>query len=109
MAKYDPLNDRLRETRGNEVRLSFGEIERLLGAQLPKGAREKRTWWANDESGHAAAWTAAGFEADVDLEGQTVVWRRAGEGGRLDHAYELYEAGVEQPELSQRPGRSREA
>ena len=98
MGKYDPLHERLRETRGREVRLSFAEIEGLLGAGLPKVARERRTWWANDESGHAAAWTAGGFEADVDLNGQTGVYRRASgdEGGPLDQAYELYEAGVEQ-------------
>jgi hypothetical protein len=98
MAKYDPLKDRLRDTRGDEVRLSFKDIEALIGAGLPKGAREKRTWWANDDTGHAAAWTTAGFEADVDLDSETVVYRRAGsdEGGYMDHAYELYETGVEQ-------------
>ena len=97
MGKYDPLNERLRETRGREVRLSFAEIEQLLGAGLPKVARERRTWWANDDSGHAAAWTGAGFQADVDLDGQVVTYRRAvDEGGPLDQAYELYEAGMDQ-------------
>ena len=97
MGKYDPLHERLRETRGREVRLSFAEIEQLLGAGLPKVARERRTWWANDDSGHAAAWTGAGFQADVDLDGQVVTWRRAvDDGGPLDQAFGLYEAGMDQ-------------
>jgi len=99
MGKYDPLHERLRETRGNEVRLSFAEIEQLLGAGLPKGARERRTWWSNDDSGPAAAWTTAGFEADVDLQGETVVYRRAvtgAEEGPYDHALEMVETGMAQ-------------
>ncbi len=97
MGKYDPLAERLRDSRGREVRFSFSEIEDLLGADLPKGAREKRGWWANEDSGHASAWTGAGYEADVDLEGEKVVYRRVGgDGGRLGEAREVLDSGMEQ-------------
>jgi hypothetical protein len=97
MGKYDPLGERLRESRGREVRLSFSEIEDLLGADLPKGAREKRTWWANEDSGHAAAWTGAGFEAEVDLDEETVVYRRTGaQPTRIDQTRELFDTGFGQ-------------
>ena len=102
MGKYDPLGERLRQVPGDQVRLSFAQIEALLGAALPRSAREKRGWWSNDETGHAAAWVGAGFEADVDLEGQAVTYRRADDpnrpegAGRLEHARELMDTGVDQ-------------
>lgn len=47
MGKYDPLRDYLRRQRAQEFELTFGEIERRLGAMLPKGA-ERAQWWAGD-------------------------------------------------------------
>ena len=108
MGKYDPLSERLRDSRRREVRLSFQEIEDLLGAELPKGARERPSWWANSDSGHAAAWLGAGYEADVDLDDEMVVYRRldAGEGrfgeirelaeDRIGQARELFATGADQ-------------
>ena len=101
MGKYDPLHERLSETKAREVRLSFDEIEGLLGATLPKGAREKKTWWDSSDTGHATAWVEAGFEADVDLDGETVVYRRTvasenAEPGRFAHARELVDTGMDQ-------------
>jgi hypothetical protein len=97
MGKYDPLNEQLRESKRNEVRFSFREIEKLLGADLPKGAREKKTWWTNEDTGHASAWVAAGYTADVDMDGQTVTYRRAGgDEGALGDVRERLDAGLEQ-------------
>ena len=99
MGKYDPLNEQLRESKRSEVRFSFREIEKLLGADLPKGAREKKTWWTNEDTGHASAWVAAGYTADVDLDEQTVTYRRAAGGDgetALDQARERLDAGLEQ-------------
>jgi hypothetical protein len=42
MGKYDPLNEQLRESKRNEVRFSFREIEKLLGADLPKEPARRR-------------------------------------------------------------------
>ena len=108
MGKYDPLSERLRDSRRREVRLSFSEIEDLLGAELPRGARERPSWWASGDTPHAAAWTAAGYEADVDLDDETVVYRRldGGEGRfgevremaeeRFGQARELFATGADQ-------------
>jgi hypothetical protein len=60
MGKYEPLGERLSKARAGEVRLTFAEIEALIGTDLPKSAREKRGWWADSEEGHASSWTAAG-------------------------------------------------
>ena len=58
------------------VRLSFADIERIIGGTLPASARKYRPWWANEEGGthiHARAWLDAGRRtAKVDMNGQTV-------------------------------------
>ncbi|MDP8915978.1 MAG: hypothetical protein M3M95_02000 [Pseudomonadota bacterium] len=78
MGKYDPLAERLGRARDKEVRLSFAEIEQVIGAELPKGAREKRGWWADSDGAHAAAWTSAGFKVEeVDLDSESVTYKRA--------------------------------
>lgn len=77
MGKYDPLGERLGAATGREIRMSFDEIEALIGADLPKSAREKRGWWSDSVEGHAASWTGAGFTVqEVDLEGENVTYRR---------------------------------
>lgn len=38
MAKYDPLRRYLVRQKAQSIELTFSEIERLIGAMLPKGA-----------------------------------------------------------------------
>lgn len=78
MGKYDPLGERLDKAKAGEVRQTFAEIETLIGADLPKGAREKRGWWADSDKGHASAWTSAGYTVmEVDLNGENVTYKKA--------------------------------
>jgi hypothetical protein len=82
MAKYDPLRRYLRR-RGREVDelvLSFDEIERILGAMLPKAARQE-DWWTNEPTHgrgfvQCRAWIEAGFEAHPSVATETVQFRR---------------------------------
>lgn len=67
MGKYDPLRDHLKRQKADEFDLTFVEIERVLGAMLPKSANRPQ-WWANvsdPETAHVQreAWRAAGFDA----------------------------------------------
>ena len=62
-------------------RTSFGEIESIIGFDLPPSARTHRPWWANqkESSGHsqALAWTAAGWEtAEIDMGAESLLLRR---------------------------------
>ena len=64
-----------------EWRTSFGEIESIIGFELPPSARLYRPWWANESSGNghsqALAWSVAGWEtADVDMDAETLLLRR---------------------------------
>ncbi|MCY3801842.1 MAG: hypothetical protein OXG46_09695 [Chloroflexi bacterium] len=79
--KYRRLYTHLRGLGTQEWRTSFGEIESILGFELPASARLYRPWWANQTAGNghsqALAWGMAGWEtAQVDLEAETLLLRR---------------------------------
>ena len=89
--KYAPLYRCLCTRAGREWRVSFADLEALLGFTLPESARLHRPWWANQRSGgghgHALAWQAAGWKTRaVDLEQETLVFERRGTGASGDPA-----------------------
>ena len=49
--KYAPLQTYLKKLPASKqcVTLSFVEIEKIIGAKLPKSAFTYREWWANQE------------------------------------------------------------
>ncbi|HZA40898.1 MAG TPA: hypothetical protein VFA00_09775 [Actinomycetota bacterium] len=57
--------------------MTLPEIEELVGASLPAGARFP-SWWRNDERKmHSRAWLAAGWEVEEMKSSEaTVVFRR---------------------------------
>jgi len=75
--KYKPLELYLLSVSQSiaEVSLTFAEIERLLGAQLPKSATSYREWWSNQSDTtnrpQAHAWQSAGFEVDTVVLNKT--------------------------------------
>jgi hypothetical protein len=79
MAKYTALGAFLRNTKASEVPMTFEEVSRIVGADLPPSAYRHRPWWANEAAGHvhAQSWLDAGFEATrVDMAGQKLVFKR---------------------------------
>jgi hypothetical protein len=77
--KYAPLTTYLRAKRGSQVRMTFAEIERVIGARLPPSASSHRAWWSNNPLNNVMtrAWLEAGFESEeVDLSGRKLVFRR---------------------------------
>ncbi len=79
----------------DEWRTSFGEIESILGFELPASARLHRPWWANqsDGNGHsqALAWGVAGWEtAEIDMEAETLTLRRK---RTLDETWPVHDSG----------------
>lgn len=63
----------------NQAPITFKEIERLIGAELPQSAREYRSWWGNDvtRQPQAAHWLNAGWRVDeVDRERGRVTFTR---------------------------------
>jgi hypothetical protein len=73
MSKYEPLTAFLKAKAGREVRMSFAEIETVLGRTLPEKSKSIRAWWSNNPSNNVMtkAWLAAGYKtAQVDLAGE---------------------------------------
>ncbi len=79
MSKYAPLGAFLASTGRDEVRMSFRDIEDLIGFSLPPSAHKHRAWWSNNASNNvmAHAWKDAGYRsARVDMAGETLVFER---------------------------------
>lgn len=80
MSKYEFLPQFLGSSHGSRRRLSFAEIEKVLGFKLPKSAYQHEAWWSNNATGHshARAWLDAGWRTeDLDLVGRAVTFRRS--------------------------------
>lgn len=80
--RYRPLEEWLVEqkARAKNIRVSFEDIERVLGDALPASAREHRSWWANDpvSNRQSVAWLQAGWRVDdVDLAAGEVVFQQS--------------------------------
>jgi hypothetical protein len=79
LSKYEPLPQFLSSKAGSLHRMSFEQIERVLGFKLPKSAYEHEAWWSNNDTGHshARAWLSAGWRTqDVDLAARMVTFQR---------------------------------
>jgi hypothetical protein len=73
VGKYRPLQDHLARQRG-VVRMSFSELEQLVG-ELPPSARDHRPWWGNARASQAQArsWLNAGYRVtQVNLTSEWV-------------------------------------
>ena len=101
--KYRRLYAHLCGLGSREWLASFIEVEAVLGFQLPPAARMHRPWWANQSPGnghsHALAWTTAGWEtAQVDMEAETLLFRRKGSMPQrrvtLDEFWPVHSAGA---------------
>ena len=79
--RYRPLYRHLAGMDGEEWRASFADVEAVIGVALPATARRHRAWWANDfGKSQGRAWLDAGWRTgQVDMEGETLRFRRVGE------------------------------
>lgn len=80
MSIYDPLRERLLSLHVAKVRMSFTDIEEIIGRDLPPSSRKYPAWWGNsDQNGtrHSSAWLHAGWRvADLVLEMEEVSFVR---------------------------------
>jgi hypothetical protein len=84
MSKYAPLADYLRASPGNELTLTFSQVEQIIGAKLPPSALKHEAWWQNSTPGvdshvQAHAWMTTGWRKwRVDFAASYVVFSRVG-------------------------------
>jgi len=80
MSKYEALPQFLGRVDGAAHRMSFREIETVLGFKLPESAYKHEAWWSNNATGHshARAWLKFGWRTEaVDLVKRQVTFRRS--------------------------------
>lgn len=85
-SKYHSLTDHLRRSGAPAVPMTFADVERVIGAKLPRSAAE-RAWWSNNPANNVMtrAWRAAGYESTrVDMRNRTLVFRRVRPRGAED-------------------------
>lgn len=77
--KYQPLIKALDKRKAERISMSFSDIEKLLGFDLPPVARKFRSWWSNNpgNSVMTKAWVDAGYRStEVDVAGEHLVFTR---------------------------------
>jgi len=82
MSKYRPLSQWLSNLTTSEVQVTFEQIEKILGFELPASARTWIAWWENETypiRSQCKAWATAGFYTQqLNLNEQTVVFAKRG-------------------------------
>lgn len=77
---YGPLAAYLESADKTPLRLTFGDVEKILGRSIPMSARTYRAWWSNEIDGthsHAKSWMSVGWKVDqVDFNAGSVIFRR---------------------------------
>jgi DNA-binding XRE family transcriptional regulator len=88
-SKYRPLFETLSHSGEEQVSFTFGDLEALLGQDLPPSAHANRSWWSNRRgSTQASAWMKAGYHVSaLDLESKRVTF------GRPIRKYEIRKEG----------------
>jgi hypothetical protein len=81
MNNYTKLADYLQGDPSDKVRLTFADIEHLIGSTLPKSARKHNQWWANSHTADSHVWShlwlRAGWKKSVvDLSEEWVEFTR---------------------------------
>ena len=76
--KYERLAQFLQKTQKDDLRMTFGQIEKELARPLPDSARTQRAWWANTLThSQATAWMLTGWKVEaIDLKNETVKFNR---------------------------------
>ena len=78
MSKYDKFATFLTTSGKPEVRLTFRQIEEILGFSLPP-SKAYQAWWSNNPWNNVMTkvWLGAGYKSSqVDVAGETVVFAR---------------------------------
>jgi hypothetical protein len=80
LAAYRPLLRYLERRFADNVVLTFGQIEDLIGFSLPYLAYVETQWWTASEdppTAQSATWTSASRTAVPNLRARTVAFERA--------------------------------
>ena len=79
MSKYNPLQEHLESQDAETLTMSFVELDALV--KLPAAAKRHPFWWSNEDvkttvHAQSRAWQLAGYDAEPNLRGKRVTFRR---------------------------------
>jgi hypothetical protein len=76
--KYDALGAHLARQKEATIRLTFVDVERIIGSSLPGSAKKYREWWSNDRRRMPGpSWLRVGWRTvEVDLHLERVQFQR---------------------------------
>ena len=80
MTKYAALEAHLRASGQDTVPMTFADIARVIGADLPPSAFKHRPWWSNNPSNSSItrSWLEAGYKTEnVDMAAKKLVFVKA--------------------------------
>jgi len=83
LGKYDKFGDHIGQSNSDKIKLTFTEVEEILGFPLPESSRIHRPWWANDKYHSQAVdgWIKHGWRVSyVSMKDQIVVFEKLGKG-----------------------------
>jgi hypothetical protein len=81
--KHFKLKSFFANSTGASITLTFSEIEKIDGSELPKSARKSRDWWYPRTNCNmmAEAWLTEGYSmTNLDIEKEKVTFKRDEEG-----------------------------
>jgi predicted KAP-like P-loop ATPase len=84
MGKYEPLGQFLKKQKRDRIKMSFADIESLIGTKLPNSSKSHRAWWSNNPTNNVMTkeWLDAGFETEnVELAAERLVFRKSKPAG----------------------------
>ena len=74
--KYQKLEGYLRNSKNKFEKLTYSEIIKIIGNNLPNSAYRYRPWWANSGQAHSKIWSSVGWKvSSVDL-GNSVTFEK---------------------------------
>lgn len=73
---YEKLSAYLKRINEDSIKLTFKEIEMIIGRPLPQSAYKYKAWWANGGHSHSNYWLSACWEVRKVVLGNYIVFSR---------------------------------
>jgi len=75
--QYERLERRLHADGRQRIEMTFAEVTRVVGEQLPRSAYHYSAWWGSDPNHTQAVWLDAGYVASPNLTAERVTFTRS--------------------------------
>jgi hypothetical protein len=82
--QYERLERQLRVDGRLRVEMTFAEVARAIGEQLPGSAYRHPAWWGSDPKHTQAVWLDAGYVASPNLTAERVTFTKSPPEARLE-------------------------